>query len=493
MNEVIKTHKSKMFPNLDLDLISQESSMIFRLRYNNTVKEGKFISDIMDGYLECVNLELKRKMTKSPILNEALFKLLKLNMCPITMGMHKDENDDSLSKAKKIRNINKISSELEKSEQKIMSLIDLLSDRDTLRHLKNSEFDFKELNKILELQIKIKTTKNESEKEVSTTIYNLISEKTFDGKKYECFEDLDDEINEIIINQKTKKYMQKTFSSNYKFLINDDTFKLIKELVIKKVDRKTFHENFSKKIARYSSAEDFNSDLRKYIQFSQGWNMDAYKDKANQIEAEYHSYDEGILCVRIDTLNQSESIGSGQWCISYDSGYFDSYKEDACIYFVFDFNKEIDDNTCMIGMAVNKNGEVEDAYWKNDEEVEDEDVDEENKSGFFKYVDTIPELDCSGVFEESEKYYFDSLDRFQKEEYLLKNSANFDSAKIIYENIKNKIIKNVPKNIFLNMLEKSKNKEIKNGSVFYEFKDEYQKIRDKWKDVVKAIIDENLI
>jgi hypothetical protein len=96
------------------------------------------------------------------------------------------------------------------------------------------------------------------------------------------------------------------------------------------------------------------------------------KAKADTYGVEVISENNNILIVRIEDFNQSNLMGSSSWCISRDESYFKSYADHREQYFVYDFSKDKTDNSSMIGVTLETNGNYSTAHYKDDSECEED-------------------------------------------------------------------------------------------------------------------------
>lgn len=238
--------------------------------------------------------------------------------------------------------------------------------KEVMIHLKNYEFSFNNIYKMKYIQ------ENKSSLELDEFLEQHKSLKLIAIQSNITLESMNDAIEEIILIQKTKKLMQKTFSDSYRFLINDSTFTLMQEIVLSEINRSEFHNSFSKKIAAYKNSDDFNVALSLYIQKEKGWSLNKYIQDANEYGATIEYNEGSLLYLRINTYEQSKKLGSQQWCISYDEDYFNDYKSmgDSDLYFIYDFSKEISDIQSMVAVQKDMYGYVKSAAWKNDEEID---------------------------------------------------------------------------------------------------------------------------
>lgn len=247
---------------------------------------------------------------------------------------------------------------------KAIKIKPLITDRDTLRHLKNYGFNF---NKEIE-DLKIKNDNALNKKST-----NRLSDR------FSTIEKLDDEIFFIIGHQKAKRLIQKIYNSKTKHLIEyqgkvrEDVIENYKILVENKVELSKIKEGFSKKIARFKSEKEHDDALNNYINELFNWNKSSFLNKAKKLGAKIESDDKNILCLKIRSYEQSKKLGSGQWCLSYSEDYFKDYKKNHdSIYFLYDFSKKQINKESMLGVVLNDNAEIMNAHWRNDDEIEND-------------------------------------------------------------------------------------------------------------------------
>jgi hypothetical protein len=259
--------------------------------------------------------------------------------------------------------------DVEYMQSHLLNVIEKMNNQETLKHIKNYGLNFENLNQMINK--KTKAMEQPESKSYMITSFNIEDRQKglLYNIDYTSFETFDDVIVEVILVQKTKRFIQKTFSDKYRFLINDDTFNLIKELVMKNVSKTKFRNDFSKKMARYKNPVEFNAAFRQYIQHQQGWSIDQYVEKANKLNIDIIHNKNGILTLKIDAYEQSESIGSKQWCISYDQDTFHEYHGNTVIFFIYDFNKNIDDKKSISGVVMSPDNKIISAHWKNDQPI----------------------------------------------------------------------------------------------------------------------------
>lgn len=181
------------------------------------------------------------------------------------------------------------------------------------------------------------------------------------------FEKADDTMSFIIREHKIKQYAESISSNKYKFLYNEESYKIIKELYEGNVDIKVLQSYIGKKIAAYKTPEDFNKALTTLVNGLNEFTYEIIKDKAlkENIPVVLDSHD--LLVLEIKNFEQSKILGSGSWCISRSANYFESYtSNNAHQYFIYDLTKNSKENDSLIGLTLKQDGAYSAAHLKND-------------------------------------------------------------------------------------------------------------------------------
>jgi hypothetical protein len=195
-------------------------------------------------------------------------------------------------------------------------------------------------------------------------------------------EHIQDKIVKIKEHSLITKYA-KSFVRSYKGLLNDESLELFRTIYKKEMDRKFISESISK-IAAFDSSEQLNDVLSKIIK-SNELSMDHILKTIEQsgFDADVISQVGDKLILKINDYATSESLGSSQWCISYDESNYDNYllsisneyseddleeiMLDGSHFFVWDFNKDEQDATFQYAYTVSANGDIVAAHDKNDD------------------------------------------------------------------------------------------------------------------------------
>jgi hypothetical protein len=189
---------------------------------------------------------------------------------------------------------------------------------------------------------------------------------------FTIYEKFDDAMSKIIRDHKIKQYIHSIASKKYDHLYNEETYKLAGELYDMKLPDNSLQDYVGKKLAAFKTPEEFNGALNKFLGSLNSFTLDATKSKADTYGVEVISENDNKLILRINDFDQSHAMGSASWCISRDESYFKSYADNREQYFIFDFSKDKTDNSSMIGVTLETNGDYSTAHYKDDSECEED-------------------------------------------------------------------------------------------------------------------------
>jgi hypothetical protein len=239
------------------------------------------------------------------------------------------------------------------SEKRFRSLAPKLLNKDIMKHIKNSGYNIKDV------------------------IRKINDGYSIDDSIPANFEDLDDKIEEIILNQKAKKFIQKIYSEKYKHLADERTIRICKNFVLKDISISIANKYFGSKIAKYKNKDEANEGLNILYKELTGWTKKHYLQVAKDMNIDVIKDDGHSLCLKIRTYEQSKEQGSGQWCLSYDKDFFKQYKGvNNSIFFNYDFSQDPDQKNSLVGLVVDTTGTLLDGYWRDDTSVHDPETDE---------------------------------------------------------------------------------------------------------------------
>lgn len=200
--------------------------------------------------------------------------------------------------------------------------------------------------------------------------FNLIETFKNEASKNEhhftTYEKLDDAMSKIIRTHKVKQYIHSIASNKYAHLYNENTYKVAGELYDLKLPDNSLQDYIGKKLAAFKTPEQFNAALGSFVDSFNSFTAEATLKKAATFGVNVISEKDNIVILRIEDYEQSYTMGSTSWCISRDEAYFKSYADDREQYFIYDFSKRSTDNTSMIGVTLETNGDYNIAHYKDD-------------------------------------------------------------------------------------------------------------------------------
>lgn len=188
------------------------------------------------------------------------------------------------------------------------------------------------------------------------------------------FEKLTDTMANSIIEHKVKQFADSIISSKYRHLYNEESYAIFREMYNEGIKQEELQQIIGKKIAAFHSSESFNIFLKDTYNKMTGFCSEAILRKAEESDAEIISHKDNKIIIKIDNYDQSNLLGSSNWCISRDKSYFNSYtKDDNKQYFVFDFNLESKDEMSMVGITLTRDGGFYTAHSKFDDQLSSND------------------------------------------------------------------------------------------------------------------------
>lgn len=197
-------------------------------------------------------------------------------------------------------------------------------------------------------------------------------------KEHASFEKIDDLIQAKIYENNVKKLASSIVSKKYAHLYNKQSYKMFKLLYDVKVTKEDLESNIGTKLAGFRNPEDLNQALSRYYNSLNEFDMESILKKAKGFNMEIACQKENYLILKIDDYQASSNLGSGSWCISRDDYYFNMYtKNKKQQFFVYDFEKNAEDNDSMIGITLTKEGDVNTGHYKNDNFIDDEELKKE--------------------------------------------------------------------------------------------------------------------
>lgn len=344
MNKEYKDFNNKSV-EISLKRISSESFIVTIDREDDR-KLSFLLPDEKQSVIDFINDQIKIKIKKQPIWSKIFSDLI----------IKQSTLNNNIDKFDFIHTFDILSSENKD--------IDFILNRDHQRHIKNSLIDVNEL------------------KEDSLSL----------NRPLEFFSD---QIHDIVTTQKAKKMIQKIYSIKNKVLINEDTLKAFKLIIEKNLSVSEVNSTFGKKLARLKDKNDHDKAIKKYINEISGWNVGHYSEMIKEEGLDIIKSIDNKIVFKVRNYEQSKKLGSGSWCLSYDKKFFKDYKgKSNAIYFMCDFNKEQTDKFSMLGVVLNKEAQIINAHWRNDDSAND-DVDQYDYYDYTKEeIDSAVDIVC---------------------------------------------------------------------------------------------------
>jgi hypothetical protein len=192
-----------------------------------------------------------------------------------------------------------------------------------------------------------------------------------DLMKFFSLEDTYDLYTDLQEHHDVTQAIKQTSSLRHRDWLNNN-FDKIKEVLRTGITVQDFRNEFTKKISKYNNELEFSTALEKYLSLKSGWDIDLWKQKANELNLEAVEQESNILIIEIDSYENLSKIGSPQWCIATDEKYFNDYSQDyQQQYMILNFNLDIENPESMIGATVNRYGELLYSHDKNDDDLMD--------------------------------------------------------------------------------------------------------------------------
>lgn len=180
-------------------------------------------------------------------------------------------------------------------------------------------------------------------------------------KKINPIELFEDEINVQILNYKYKRFIKKVNG----YGLNKKSKQEIKFLL----------SGYMSEDELFFEIKKSNGNIDKVLprlkkQYAK-WNHKDYIKKIKKEKIKIISNTNNKIIVRLLDYKSCQNLGSKMWCITHNKYYYELYTSKFKVqYVIFDFNKEITDKSSMIGITVKPNGEIADAYYRDNTNVD---------------------------------------------------------------------------------------------------------------------------
>lgn len=318
----------------------------------------------------------------------------------------------------------------------IKDLVENKKDRAFYLECFNSGVSFKDITNIYKKTLEYKNLlKNEN-------IRAQDFDKSGDTVK-ESFLNFFNTVEKTIIKSKANKKMRSFFSNKYKDLHNEETLELFCDLIdINASD--SFYNAFKKKVAAFKNTTDLNNALVDELTLMKSWNIE---DQAKRLGVSKSEIKDNKIMFEVNNYEDARAFGTSMWCICRENETFNDHKKNATrIYFRYDLDKYVNDPEAMTAVLVEPNGTIQNAYYKNDNIIEDSKVNDLkfnfSSLSYDQYIEEMSHLEKDDLFL---SFYEND---FSKE--LHKNEENIS---INVSNLRNFLITKSSPNILKKLLE----------------------------------------
>lgn len=198
-----------------------------------------------------------------------------------------------------------------------------------------------------------------------------------------------DYIQSVLLKEKAITTMKRLVDGKYRFLINDESeqvskkmIKVGKKMIQDGIDKKFFNDNIGKKLDYYLNMDgsigdkrkSFENDTISAIKSLKGWHLNSYLEKIqvnNKGGIKIISKTPEELIVSVNSHPECKGVGAQAWCVSKDLSFWNQYASKGDFYIKYDFNKDSEDPSSMIGFHV-KDSKIVHAHYKDDTMVSTE-------------------------------------------------------------------------------------------------------------------------
>ena len=189
------------------------------------------------------------------------------------------------------------------------------------------------------------------------------------------FESLSDDIHKSLVKSKHKR-IKKILHSNHNDIVNNETEEIIQLFAESNISTKIIKQFVGKKIRAYKSSEELNNELNKlYEEINGSWNKDSYISKINESNSKIVFQEDNKLAVEILNFNDSQLLGTKNWCVSREELFYNDYTENnERFVFIFDFNEAPFSENSMKAAIVEVDGNIHEVYNKADVKIDNKSV-----------------------------------------------------------------------------------------------------------------------
>lgn len=201
--------------------------------------------------------------------------------------------------------------------------------------------------------------------------YDILKQMKFDKSILDKgFEEINDYIENSVKTYKVYRYANSILSSKNKHLMTETAYPFFEKFYDEKLKEEFVQDYVGKKLALLKTPEEFTAFVKEVHDKLFSFGKHAIGNQLESINKTALIHNDNECIVHIENFSESKKLGTNNWCISRDSGYFDDYvANDRRQYFFFDYTKDSSDTMSMIGITLKVDGQIHAAHKKNDESV----------------------------------------------------------------------------------------------------------------------------
>lgn len=184
------------------------------------------------------------------------------------------------------------------------------------------------------------------------------------------FEVMDDFIINSVKKHKVTQYASSILSAKNKNLYTDNAYPFFEKFYDEGLKKEFIQNYIGKKLSLLKSPEEFNDFVKKLHDELFVFGKVTVERQLESINKEALFINDDLAIVQINNFEESNKLGTNNWCISRSKTYFNDYtNSNQNQYFIYDFTKEAEDTLSMIGITINEDGTLYAAHKKNDDSV----------------------------------------------------------------------------------------------------------------------------
>lgn len=211
----------------------------------------------------------------------------------------------------------------------------------------------------------------------------LFKDQKITVEDFPKLEDLYDFIQEKVNNQRVEKTIKQLPSGTRKY-VTKKLYELLRNNLDVLDEVRSFYSRKGGNDSYKSEESLYDATENKIKSLLGDWNPDRIKKKMKGLNADIIYEDAENIILEIKDFQTSNKLGSQDWCLVTDEGHWEDYYNDGInrIYFIYDFTKSIESPYSMIEISIEPNGQVSEAWDKQDNPIEDKSI----------YKDFLPHL-----------------------------------------------------------------------------------------------------